>query len=117
MRDRHGIYVTDLSQREPRRFVRRNAGAHYSRLVARDGVEGERRAIFVRVDYLAVGDESELYQRLEAVADSAHESAPVFKQVGDSLFYRGVSEECRDELSAAVRLVAAGEAAGDKYHL
>ena len=42
---------------------------------------------------------------------------PVFKQVGDSLFYRGVSEECRDELSAAVRLVAAGEAAGDEYHL
>ena len=65
MRDRHGIYVADLSQREPRRFVRGNAGAHYSRLVARDGVEGERRAIFIRVDYLAVGDESELYQRLE----------------------------------------------------
>lgn len=78
--DRHGIYVADLRQSEPRGFVRGDAGAHDSRLVARYGVKGERRAVLVRVDYFSVGDKTELYQCLEAVADSAHETIPVFDQ-------------------------------------
>lgn len=115
--DRHGIYVADLRQSEPRGFVRGDAGAHDSRLVARYGVKGERRAVLVRVDYFSVGDKTELYQCLEAVADSAHETIPVFDQVGNSLFYRGISEERRDEFAASVGLIAAGEASGDEYHL
>ena len=60
---------------------------------------------------------SELYKRLEAVADAAHKSVAVFEKLVHGIGDRAVSEECRDELSGALGLVSAGESARDNDHL
>ena len=46
-----------------------------------------------------------------------HQTVPLLQKGGDALLDGGVAEECGDELAGAVRLVAAGEAAGDEHHL
>ena len=81
--------------------------------MAADDVVGERREISVGVHDLAIGNETELDERLEAVAHAEHQTVALFEEVRDLLLDRGVAEERRDELGTAVGLVAAGEAAGD----
>ena len=51
-----------------------DAGAHQHALVAADGVEGQGGAGLVGVDDLTVGDKTQLDERLEAVADAAHQA-------------------------------------------
>ena len=85
------------------------------RLVAADGVEGQGGAGLVGVDDLAVGHQTQLDQRLEAVADAAASDRPgCSSRSVTRLLDGGVAEERGDELAGAVRLVAAGEAAGDE---
>ena len=88
-------------------------------LVAADEVEGQRRAASSSVSTdLAVGHQTQLDERLEAVADAAasgRRAAPAASWTPS--LDGGVAEERGDELAGAVRLVAAGEAAGQNDHL
>ena len=54
---------------------------------------------------------------METVANTAHEAVAVVKQIGHTFADRGVAEESGDEFAAAVRFVAAGEAARNKDNL
>ena len=63
------------------------------------------------------GNQPQLYQCLEAVADAQHQAVPLAQQFFHLLGDEGVAEEAGDELAAAVGLVAAGEAAGDHDNL
>ena len=94
-----------------------NAGAHQHALVAADGVEGQGRVIGRDGADIAVGHQTQLDQGLEAVADAQHQTVAVLQQVADRLGDRRAAEEGGDELGAAVRLVAAGETAGQHHDL
>ena len=111
VRDRHGVNALELRVLQPRGEIGADARVDDARLVAADGVVGQRRAVLVRVHDPAVGHEAELDERLEAVADAGHESAALVEEARDRVLHRAAAEEGRDELARAVRLVAAGEAA------
>ena len=68
-----------LDAREPGRLCGSDPDAHDARLVAADVVIGERGAGLVRFDDLPEGHEPELDERLEAVADAAHEAVAAFQ--------------------------------------
>ena len=91
--DRDGVHLADLGQGEPRGLVRGNAGADNAALMTGDGVEGQGRAVLIRVDDLAVGNQTELDQRLEAVADAADQTVALIQQRRDAFPDLGVSEE------------------------
>ncbi len=78
-----------------------------------DGVERQCRALGGHRHDVAVWHQAELDQRLEAVADAEHQTITVVQQVAHGLSHGRGPEERGDELGGAVRLVAAGEAAGD----
>ena len=80
-------------------------------------VEGQGRTALVGVDYLSVGHKSELYKSLESVAYSADKTIALFKQLGNAVFNRFISEKRRYKLARSVRLVSAGEASRNEYHL
>ena len=61
---------------------------------------------------VAVGHQAQLDEGLEAVADAQHQAVALLQQLAHRLGDGGAAEEGGDELGAAVRLVAAGEAAG-----
>ena len=115
--DRNGNDVADFAFCEPRGLVGSDAGADDAGLVTADGVERQRRAGFVGVDDLTVGNEAQLDECLEAVADTCHQTVAVVKQIGDRFLDSACTEECRDELTRAVRFVTAGEAAGNEDDL
>ena len=117
MGDGNRVHLAHIRHGQPRRLIGRDARANDAGLVACDGVEGQRRAAFIRVDYLSIRNKAELDERLEAVADTRHKSVALLDQLHDILLDGGVAEEGGDELAGAVRLVTAGEAAGYKHHL
>ena len=117
MRDRNVDDISDVHQRQPRRAVRHDARADDTGLVAGDGIVGQGRAALVGVDNLAVRHESELDECLKTVAYAAHKPASAVEQVGNGIAYLRAAEECGYELTRAVGLVAAREAAGDEYRL
>jgi len=114
VRDRNGIYVSDVCVHEPRGLVGRNARSDELGLVSAYYVEGQRRAVFIGVYYLTERNKSELYKSLETVADAAHKSVAVAEQVIYAVLYNTVSEERSDEFCGTVRFIAAGEAAGQE---
>ena len=85
--------------------------------MASDRVVCQRRTVFICVYDLAVRHETELDQRLEAVAYAADQSVSVVKQVCDRILDLFVSEESSDELRRSIRLISSGETAGYEYHL
>ena len=115
--DRNVLNVTDVAKREPRRHIRCNARSYDLRLVARDVVEGKSRAGCIGIDDLTVGNESELDKSLEAVTDTAHKTVAVIKKLGDRALDLCTAEERGNELARSVRLVTAGEAAGNEDSL
>ena len=86
-------------------------------MVPPDRVEGQRRGIGARLDNLAVRHKPQLDQRLKAVADARHQSVALLQKTVYFFLDCGVAEERRDEFAAAVRLVAAGESAGNEDDL
>ena len=50
--------------------------------MAADCVVCECGAVFIGVDDLAVGHQTQLDQRLEAVADTQHQTVPIIQQAG-----------------------------------
>ena len=73
--------------------------------------------MLIGVNDLSERDKSELDKSLEAVADTAHKSVTLFEKLCNLLLNSGVAEKCRYKLARSVRLVTAGEAAGDKDDL
>ena len=82
-----------------------------------DDVISQRRRGFLRINDLPVRNQSELDERLEAVADACHQSASAVEQFHRRLFYARIAEKCGDEFAGAVRLVSAGKAAGNEDDL
>ena len=82
-----------------------------------DPVICQRRAGFIRIDDSSVRNQAQLDQRLEPVADTAHQAVPLLQQPGNLLPDCLVAEEGCNEFAAAIRLIAAGKAAGNKYDL
>ena len=82
-----------------------------------DYIVRESRAVLISLDNLAVRDKAELYQCLEAVADTAHKAVPVFEQVHNCCRYLGISEERGDKFCRTFGLVTAGETSGDEDNL
>ena len=115
--DGDGVNVAHLRPCQPRRAVGSDAGPHQTGLVAADGVEGQGGAGLVGVDDLTVGDKTQLDERLETVADAQHQAVPVFQQVHGGVPHLRVAEKGGNEFGGAVRLIAAGEAAGDENDL
>ena len=71
------MQVTDLAGGQPRALDRCNAGGDVARLVAADEVEGQGRAGFVQITDFAVGNQTQLDQCLEAVADTKYKTISV----------------------------------------
>ena len=109
--------VADRSLGQPRGEVGGHARADQSALVAADGVEGQRRAGVGHRHDVAVRHQTQLDERLEAVADAEHQAVAVLQQVTHGLGDGRRAEERGDELGGTVRLVAAGEAARNHHDL
>ena len=101
------VHVAHVGQRQPGGLVGGDPGADDTALVAGDVVEGQGGAGLVGVDDLAVGNQTQLDQRLEAVADAAYQAVPLLQKGGDALLDGGVAEERGDKLAGAVRRAAA----------
>ena len=84
-------------------------GAHQHRLMASNGVKGQRRAAAVGIDNLAKRNQPQLNQRLEAIADAAHQTVAVLKQLVYPLFNLWIAEKSSDKFAGTFRLIAAGE--------
>ena len=80
--------------------------------MATQGVEGQGRVVLLNLGNPAIGHQPQLDQRLEAVANAQHQAIPSFQQLGNRLGYSGIAEGSSDKLAGAIRLVAAGKAAG-----
>ena len=85
--------------------------------MACDVIKGKCRAGLVGVRNSTEWNEAELDERLEAVADTAHKSVASVEKLGYGVLDRCSAEERGDELTRAVGLVAAREAAGNEYRL
>ena len=112
MRDRNGVDVTRLDMHEPRREVGSDDRVDGCRGMSADGVERQRWIVIrkTRLD-LAVWDEAELDEGLEAVADTDGEAIAFVEKFLNGFRNAWVAERRGDELSGAVRFVARGEAA------
>ena len=117
VRNRSRVDFTDLGESQPRRLVRSDPYPDNPRLVACDRVICQRRAVLIRINDLSVRYETQLYQSLETVTDTTHQTIPVVEKISYCFFDLSIAEECSDELRRAVRLVSAREASRNKYHL
>ena len=73
VRERDGMQVTDVAGGQPRALHRGYASGGVAALVAADEVEGQRRVVAGHlVTDFAVGNQTQLNERLEAVADAEH---------------------------------------------
>ena len=104
--------VARLDVHEPRREVGGDNRIDSRRGVAANRVERQRRIVIgkTRLD-LAVGDEAEFDESLEAVADTDGEAVAFIEELLDSFRDARIAERGGDELAGAVGLVAGGETA------
>ncbi len=109
--------VARIGVLQPGAHVGSHAGPYDLRLMPTDGVEGQCRTVHIRIPDLAVGHKSQLDERLEAVADTDHETVPLIQELHGLLAHCLVPEEGGNELSRAIRLITAGEAARNEDHL
>ena len=115
--DRNVINVANVGEREPGRHIGRDTSSYDLGLVARDIVEGKGGTGLVGVNDLSVRNKTKLNERLEAVTDTAHKTVALIKKLGHSALNLSTAEECGNELTGAVGLVTAGEAAGNEDSL
>ena len=76
-----------------------------------DGIEGQRRGIRRLAHDLAVGQKSQLHQRLKAVADSKGKPVPFVQKLHNRFFDLLVLEGRCEEFGRAVRFVSCGKTA------
>ena len=82
-------HVAHLPSGQPGGAVGGDAGTDNAGLVPADDVEAQGGAGVVGVNDLAVGDQTQLDEGLEAVADTQHQAVPVFQQLHGGLGDRG----------------------------
>ena len=70
--------------------------------MATDEVIGQGGAGLVHIPDLTIGDQAQLHQGLEAVADAQHQAVPVLQQVHDGVRQGGGAEEGGDELALSL---------------
>ena len=75
-------------------------------------VVGQRGAFLGERNDMSERHKSELYQRLEAIADTDHQAVALVEHILHFLHDLGVAEERVNELRRALGLIAAAEAAG-----
>ena len=75
--------------------------------MAAQGVEGQGWVGGRQIPDLAIGQESQLNQGLEAVADPQHQPVPMTEEVGQGVGQTGIPEGGGDEFARTVRLVTA----------
>ena len=73
------VQVAHLALEHPGGLDRGHPCGDVPALVAPNEVEGQGGTVFVHRPDLAVGDQAQLYQRLEAVADAQHQPVPVLQ--------------------------------------
>ena len=118
VRERDGMQVTDVAGGQPRALHRGYASGGVAALVAADEVEGQRRVVAGHlVTDFAVGNQTQLNERLEAVADAEHQAVALVQQLVNAVLDACITQEGRNELTGTVRLVTAGEAARQDNHL
>lgn len=117
VRDGDGVGGAQLGLAQPRAKVAGDARVGHLALVAADGVEGQRGCILGLGADLAVGNQAELDQGLEAIADAEHEAVALLEQLHDGVGNLRVAKDAGDELGAAFGLVAGAEAAGEHDNL
>ena len=111
------MQVAHVAEQHPGGAHRGHPGGDVPALVAADEVEGEGGAVRGGRADLPIGHQPQLHQGLEPVADAQHQSVPIFQQVMHRVRQLGVAQEGHDEFGRAVRLIAAGETAGENDHL
>ena len=77
MGNRHGMDISYLAVHQPWGLVGSDPCAHQHGLMAADGIKGQGRAAAVGIDDLAERNQTQLNQRLESVADTAHQTIAV----------------------------------------
>ena len=110
---RNGVQVANLAGGQPWALDRCHARGHITALVATDQVEGQRRIVASHlVADLAVGHKTQFDKRLEAVADTEHQTIALAEQFMNRVLDAGAAQERSDELARAIRLVTAGKPPG-----
>ena len=82
-----------------------------------DGIEGQRRRALRQRTDVAVGHEAELDQRLETIANAEHQTVLFCQVRHDRVPNAGIPKHRGNELTGAVRLVAAGKSSGQHDNL
>ena len=96
--DGDGVGVVQAAQRQPWRQVGRDTGAHQTALVATDGVERKRGSLGRCRNDVAIGNQAQLDKRLEAIANTQHQTIALLKKLTYRFGNGGRTEESRDEL-------------------
>ena len=118
MRNSNRVQIANLAGGQPRALDRCHARGHITALVATDQVEGQRRIVASHlVADLAVGHKPQLDERLEAVADTEHQTIALAEQFMNRVLDAGAAQERSDELARAIRLVTAGKTTRHNDHL
>lgn len=84
------MHIANLCAVQPRGLVGGDSRIDQHGLVACDGVEGQRRRNICHVHDLAERDQTKLYQCLEAVADTQHQTVTVFQKLVNSVLDAGL---------------------------
>ena len=105
--------IADVAAAEPRGLVGADTSQGKLRLMAADGVVGQRRAFSGQRNDLSERNKTKLDERLESVADTYHQTVAGIEHFLNGVLDLRVAEERVDELCGALRLVAAAESAGD----
>src|SRR5699024_7152906 len=113
VRRRITVHAAQLCFLKPRGLVADYFRVNHLRDMAADGVISQCGGILFLTADLAVGNKSQLDQRLETVTDSKGKTVSLVQELHDSFFDLRVLERCGKEFRGAVRLVACGKSAGE----
>ena len=115
--DRDGVDVSHGGPAQPGGERRSDSGAYQTALMASDRVEGQGRIVLGHRHDMPERHQTELDQRLEAVADAEHQAVAIIEEVTDGISDFGGAEECGDEFRRAIGLVATRESSGQHHDL
>ena len=111
--DSHGMDVTGLAAAEPRAHDGDDFRFDHARQMAANGVVRQSRAVSLQRLYMAIRQEAQFNQSLEAVADAESQAIALIEQRFQSFRQDGVAEQGGNELARAFRFVTGTETAGE----
>ena len=95
--DGHAVDLAGGGLHQPGGETAAHPRPHNGRLMPPNGVVGQGGAVPVRVPDFPEGDQPQLHQGLEAVADAQHQAVPVLQQVVDGVRQSGIAQEGDDK--------------------